>query len=71
MSKSKAACSMTCRNVQLVPANAFGSMVHCLAVAGSDLWCCTGGGTIAVVDLVTLQVKTKVRSVGATHISMW
>lgn len=56
-----AACSILCRNVQLVPANAFGSMVHCLAVAGSDLWCCTGGGTIAVVDLVTLQVKNKVR----------
>ena len=50
-----------------MPANAFGSMVHCLAVAGSDLWCCTGGGTIAVVDLVTLQVKTKVRSASATY----
>ena len=50
-----------CRNAQLVPANAFGSMVHCLAVAGSDLWCCTGGGTIAVLDLVTLNIKTKVR----------
>lgn len=35
-------------------------MVHCLAVVGSDLWCCTGGGTIAVFDLVTLQVKNKV-----------
>ena len=45
-----------------MPANAFGSIVHCLAVAGSDLWCCTGGGTIAVVDLMTLNIKTKVRS---------
>ena len=58
------------RNVQLVPANAFGSMVHCLAVAGSDLWCCTGGGTIAVFDLVTLQIKAKVRSACAGHSSM-
>jgi len=49
-----------CRNVQLVPANAFGSMVHCLAVVGSDLWCCTGSGTIAVFDLVTLQIRHKV-----------
>lgn len=51
-----------CRNVQLMPANAFGSMVHCLAVVGSDLWCCTGSGTIAVVDLVTSQIKIKVKS---------
>lgn len=49
-----------CRNVQLVPANSFGSMVHCLAVVGSDLWCCTGSGTIAVFDLVTLQIRHKV-----------
>ncbi len=48
------------RNVQLVPANAFGSMVHCLAVVGSDLWCCTGGGTIAIFDLVSLVIKNKV-----------
>ena len=48
------------RNEQLAPAGAFSGLVHCLAVADTGLWCCTGSGIIAVFDLATLQLKNKV-----------
>ena len=49
-----------CRNEQLAPPGAFSSLVHSLAVTSSDLWCCTGSGIMAVLDLSTLQLKHKV-----------
>lgn len=35
--------------------------MHCLTVAGTDLWCCTGSGAIAVFDLTLRHLKNKVK----------
>ena len=49
-----------CRSEQVLPPDAFGSLVHCLAVMGDDLWCALGSGSLVVYSLASREIRIKV-----------
>ena len=53
--------SNMCRSEQVLPPDAFGSLVHCLAASGDDLWCALGSGTLVVYSLASREIRIKVQ----------
>ncbi len=49
-----------CRSQQVLPPDAFGSLVHCLAVIADDLWCALGSGSLVVYSLASREIRIKV-----------
>lgn len=49
-----------CRSQQVLPPDAFGSLVHCLAVIADDLWCALGSGSLVVYRLASREIRIKV-----------
>ena len=49
-----------CRSEQVLPPDAFGSLVHCLVAIGDDLWCALGSGSLVVYSLADREIRIKV-----------
>ena len=59
-SNQKSLGSTVCRSEQALPPDAFGSLVHCLAAIGDDLWCALGSGSLVVYSLASREIRIKV-----------